>query len=253
MFLFLQVSELDRRINVLRDTFNERMRMLHEDRQRLLSSLRVRVFQSGNAARTLSYTRCSSVPPYYSPPAVEESTTTPDFSAPRQSANLNYLPDFDSSQRPGSSSMLRHQLLRPDTSSSASHLGRSRLQPENVWNIPLETSGGPTVVFGTDSNSTGQSRTSLENSVMTGMGMTPESDRNSYTSEPSSSFVSGSSASSRGGRTIEVLGPSGESETISYRELARRMANREDVTVVGEHRLRQPASAVPPNTSGTAQ
>lgn len=48
--------------------------------------------------------------------------------------------------------------------------------------------------------------------------------------------------------SIEVLTGSGESETITYHELARRLANRDDVMVVGNHRR---ASAQPPATSSS--
>lgn len=45
---------------------------------------------------------------------------------------------------------------------------------------------------------------------------------------------------------IEVLTGSGESETITYHELARRLANRDDVMVVGNHRR---TTVAPPATS----
>ncbi|XP_076444431.1 uncharacterized protein LOC143282658 isoform X2 [Babylonia areolata] len=59
---------------------------------------------------------------------------------------------------------------------------------------------------------------------------------------------SGSSSS----QTIEVINRAGEQETITYSELARRMANREDVLVVGNHR-RGPAAATTTTTSQQQQ
>lgn len=57
------------------------------------------------------------------------------------------------------------------------------------------------------------------------------------------------SACERGDQRVEVLGVTGEREVISYQELARRVANREDFTVVGEHR--PPGSSRNPSTQGT--
>ena len=56
--------------------------------------------------------------------------------------------------------------------------------------------------------------------------------------------------------SIEVLTGSGISETITYSELARRLANREDVMVVGNHRLASASasaqvSAHSPSSAGT--
>lgn len=50
--------------------------------------------------------------------------------------------------------------------------------------------------------------------------------------------------------SIEVLTGSGESETITYHELARRLANRDDVMVVGNHRRTPATSRALPSAAG---
>lgn len=259
-----QVSELDRRINVLRDTFNERMRALNEDRMRLLSSLRSRMLrdpssqehlptlaelqsrmlaaeaESGNRDLISGQLQAGSLH-LGQESAGQTAAGSLDFGMPRPSDLMSRLSSVSQSQSRsglGAASLLRNQLSNMATSSSSasssstsSHSNTSR----TFSSILLSgLSQPPTSGIGSDIfNSTRDSIPS---------GLAPGSRPVSTWSQGSGS---GSSFGSRSGsrNMIEVLGPSGESETITYRELARRMANREDVMVVGDHRLRTPAAA----------
>ena len=112
-------------------------------------------------------------------------------------------------------------------------------------------SGPPRASSGSGSGSGSEPSPTMTSSHLTGAGATTAdspggdlSGRSAATLEdvgPFHTLPTASGSSERDG--IEVLTGSGESETISYRELALRLANRDDVMVVGNHRR---ASTQPP-------
>ncbi|KAK7491291.1 hypothetical protein BaRGS_00017392 [Batillaria attramentaria] len=250
-----QVSELDRRINVLRDTFNERMRALNEDRMRLLSSLRNRIRHDSSSdgddspsVGTLANIRAHLLgadSPSSSQLPTETARGGSVANAPSGLGGVHSQPQSWPRSEP--TSLLRNQLSHPGLSSSAASAASSRPNPvtsatsRTVSSMLLSSLGqSPSASIGSDIfNSTSQSQS--HTGRLSGSAAPGSRPGAGWSSGSGSGSSFGASAGSR--NMIQVLGPSGESETITYRELARRMANREDVTVVGDHRLRTPAAS----------
>lgn len=249
------MHELNQRISDLQDTFSTRLHMLYADRKRLLSTLhgdRTRSSQlstfSSPSTSSLTASASSSRDNLASQPQGTLRSNREDRDLP---LTRTFIPE--SGRRTGLSPMLHSRLpvrdLPTSCTSTSSHIPDPTPASEQEGSSTTSSSASIPIV------SISRPRRSAESSSGFSLGSASQHEQESILRSdlaPSSHshLVTGpASTCERGDQRVEVLGVTGEREVISYQELARRVANREDFTVVGEHR--PPGSSRNPSTQGT--